>query len=431
MAALDTVDRDRAAWWGVAVLLAAALAYTVYSFAGTVVFGFFIYYATRPVYRRLRRWVRPPSVAAAVALLTLALPALLLAAYTTAVGLQELDAILTDPDVSLGRIEALLGPYIDVSSTVQDPQSLLEEPSVQAALSTVADDASAYLGFLWNVFIHLFAMLTIAFYLLRDDTRLAKWFHRRFADGDGVLKAYTDAVDRDFSNIFFGNILFAFITGIVAAVAYNGFGAVAPAGLGVPYPTLLGLLTGVASLVPVIGIKLVWIPVLGWLGLAAAQQDGGWLFVGAFGVVAAVVVDFIPDLVVRPYVSGRDLHLGLVMLAYVFGPLIWGWYGIFLGPMVLVLLVHFVRLVLPELVAGEAIEPVPRGSDVQTAERLDADGERASTDAEPSARPANQNPDEPAAGDDPLDEQRDERSPQSSETTDGSNPGDGGEPTDD
>jgi predicted PurR-regulated permease PerM len=47
----------------------------------------------------------------------------------------------------------------------------------------------------------------------------------------------------------------------------------------------------------------------------------------------------------------------MVMLAYIFGPLLFGWYGIFLGPMLLVLLVHFVALVLPELLAGAPIEP--------------------------------------------------------------------------
>jgi hypothetical protein len=121
------------------------------------------------------------------------------------------------------------------------------------------------------------------------------------------------------------------------------------------------MLTGAASLIPVVGIKLVWIPMAGWLAFTSYQGETGFVFVLAFVAVAAVVVDFIPDLVVRPYVSGRDLHLGLVILAYVFGPLVWGWYGLFLGPMVLVLVVHFGRLVLPELVAGVEIEPVPNG----------------------------------------------------------------------
>jgi hypothetical protein len=45
------------------------------------------------------------------------------------------------------------------------------------------------------------------------------------------------------------------------------------------------------------------------------------------------------------------------MFAYILGPVLFGWYGLFLGPLLLVLVVHFVRLVLPELVDGEPIEP--------------------------------------------------------------------------
>jgi predicted PurR-regulated permease PerM len=372
-----------------AAALAAVLAHVVYSFAGTFVIGFFLYYATRPVYRRLKGHLGPRTVAAMVSLLILALPAILLVAYTTAVGLQELDAVLDAQGADLGQFEALLAPYLDVSQVVEDPQSLLGEPSVQAAVSTITENAGEYLGVLASAFIHLFAVITIAFYLLRDDHRLADWFRRRFADDDGVLEAYTDAVDRDFSNIFFGNILFAFITGVVAAVSYNALNAVSPAGLAIPYPTLLGMLTGAASLIPVVGIKLVWIPMAGWLAFASFQGDAGYLFVAVFVAVAAVVVDFIPDLVVRPYVSGRDLHLGLVILAYVFGPLVWGWYGLFLGPMVLVLVVHFVRLVLPELVAGVEIEPVPNGE-----VGSDADADTGST---PSGVDGETHTDEPAA----------------------------------
>jgi predicted PurR-regulated permease PerM len=360
------VDRARAVWWTLAAVLAGVFAFTVYSFIGTFVLGVFIYYATRPVYRRLQRWIRPPTVAAIVALVTLALPAMLLAAYTTAVGLQELDQLLTTQDVDLGALGALLEPYLDVSSVVQDPEAFLNQPSVQDALQKTADNALDYIGFLTSFIVHIFAVIIIAFYLLRDDHHLAAWFRRRFTDGAGVSTAYGRAIDNDFSNIFFGNILFAFATGIIAAVSYWTLNVFSPASIAIPYPVLLGLVTGVASLIPIIGIKLVWVPLAGWLGFVAVQQDAGFGFVAMFVAVAAVIVDFVPDLLLRPYVSGRNLHLGLVILAYVFGPLLWGWYGLFLGPMVLVLVVHFVRLVLPELLAGEQIEPEPLGRDVWT-----------------------------------------------------------------
>ncbi|MGB9965354.1 AI-2E family transporter [Halobacterium sp. CBA1126] len=371
------VDRGRLAWWVVAAVLSGVLAFTVYSFLGTVVLGVFVYYATRPVYRRLERWVRQPTVRAVVALVTLALPAMLVVAYTTAVGLQELDRFVDAQNVDLGQIGTLLEPYLDVSSVVQDPQAFLNQPSVQDALAASASNALGYLGFLATLFVHLFAVVVVAFYLLRDDHRLGGWFRRRFTDGDGVAEAYARAVDRDLSTVFFGNIVFAFATGVIAAVSYATLDAFAPAGVAIPYPVLFGLVTGVASLVPVVGIKLVWIPLAGWLAVAAFRSGSGYGFVAVFVAVAAVVVDFVPDLLLRPYVSGRDIHLGLVILSYVFGPLLWGWYGLFLGPLVLVFVVHFARLVLPELLAGERISPAALGGDVVTGD----DGEQTEVSA--------------------------------------------------
>jgi hypothetical protein len=45
------------------------------------------------------------------------------------------------------------------------------------------------------------------------------------------------------------------------------------------------------------------------------------------------------------------------MLAYTLGPLLFGWYGVFLMPMLLVLVFEFARIVLPELLDGERIRP--------------------------------------------------------------------------
>jgi len=360
------IDRARLGWWVLAAVFGGAIGYVVYSFLGSFVFGVFIYYATRPVYRRLKDRTEHKNVAAAVSIFALALPALLLLAYTLAVGLSELDAFLTTRDVSLGQFEALLEPYFDVSTAIDNPSSLFEEPTIRDAVVSILGDLSSYLGFVGTAALHLFVMITLAFYLLRDDHKLAAWFRQRFSDGDGVVEAYSRVVDRDFSNIFFGNILNAAFTGIIGAISYSLINAIAPAGVAIPYPFLLGLLTGVASLVPVVGIKLVYVP----LALFITVQTGGdpalaW-FPVVFVVVSFIIVDVIPDLVLRPYVSGRGLHLGMVMLAYIFGPLLFGWYGIFLGPMILVLFVHFVRLVLPELLAGKPIQPDAVGDDVWT-----------------------------------------------------------------
>jgi predicted PurR-regulated permease PerM len=201
-------------------------------------------------------------------------------------------------------------------------------------------------------------MIALAFYLLRDDHRLARWTLVQFSDDRGVFEAFARAVDRDFNNIFFGNILNAILTGTIGAIAYTGLNMVAPQGLAIPAAALVGLIAGVASLIPVVGMKLVYVPVAIYLGVTSYLMDPtSFWFVIIFVAISFVVVDTIPDLVLRPYVSGRSLHVGAVMIAYTFGPLLFGWYGIFLMPMILVLVVNFAKYVLPELVRGSPIQP--------------------------------------------------------------------------
>jgi predicted PurR-regulated permease PerM len=383
--AVSSAKRERAAWWAGGAALALVVAFVLYSFVGTFVFGLFIYYATRPVYRRIAGRVGRRSVAAALSIFALALPALLLVAYTIAVGLQEFDRAADRFDIT--RFEEILGPYIDVSAVVQDPQSLLGSPNAVEAIRPILTDALGYLGFIGNALLHLFVMIGIAYYLLKDDRRLAAWFRRRFLAEGGAGEMYGRAVDRDFSNIFFGNILNAALTAVIGAFAYNALAFLAPAGMTIPYPTLLGLLTGAGSLIPIVGMKLVYFPVTGYLVVRAASHPDLLWFPATFALVSFVVVDVIPDLVLRPYVSGRGLHLGMVMFAYIFGPLLFGWYGIFLGPMLLVFLVHFARLVLPELLLGRPIEPEElaavdlAGEPIETGEAGSGGGEESGDEA--------------------------------------------------
>ncbi|KAB1189248.1 MULTISPECIES: AI-2E family transporter [Haloferax] len=353
-------------WWAVAAALAGAFVYVIYSFIGTFVFGLFIYYATRPIYRRIRRRVRPPSLAATVALFALALPALGLMAYAATIALREFVSYANRVSADEAPIDLrAYGIDPEFVRDVATPQALLEydfatllTPSAVSSVSDSLSVAASTFTFLGIGAIHLFIMIAFAFYLLRDDYKLSRWVRSMFADDQGILESYFRAVDRDFNNIFFGNILNAVLTGTIGVIAYSMLNVFAPAGVAIPAPALVGLLAGAASLIPVVGMKLVYVPVAIYMGgqVFLTNPPALW-FVLLFAAVSFVIVDTIPDLVLRPYVSGRSLHVGAVMIAYTFGPLMFGWYGIFLMPMILVLLVNFARLVLPELLAGKPIRP--------------------------------------------------------------------------
>jgi predicted PurR-regulated permease PerM len=354
MTALEEVNWSRNTWILYGLVLGGILAYIVWRFVGTFVFGLFIYYATRPFHRRIRRHVRQRTVAATLSLLTLAVPIVLLIAYTTAIALQELGRFQSRAD--LGPLADVLGPYIDVSAIVENPASLLQDAGGMETIQSMVDQTLSYLGLLGGTLIHAFVMFAVAFYLLRDGHRL-KRIVSAVGDEHGVLDTYLGAVDRSLSKVFFGNLLNAVMTAAIGAITFSVYNVFAPGTLQVPYPALMGVLAGVASLIPIVGMKLVWIPLAGYLGVRAYTIGEGWGFVAAFALLSIVIVDAIPDFALRPYVSGRSLHVGSVMIAYIIGPLLFGWPGIFLGPMLLVVVMQFVRIVLPELLAGREIQP--------------------------------------------------------------------------
>ncbi|MFW5978060.1 MAG: AI-2E family transporter, partial [Halohasta sp.] len=76
-----TTLRRHPVWTLVGIALLVAVAYVVQSFIGTLVFGLFLYYATRPVYDRIEGRIGQPTVAAGISIFALALPALGLVGY--------------------------------------------------------------------------------------------------------------------------------------------------------------------------------------------------------------------------------------------------------------------------------------------------------------------------------------------------------------
>ena len=388
---LSTMEfrRDRVVLWALAVALIGVLGYLAWRYVGTFVLGLFVYYVTRPVFQRIHGQIESRTLAVVVSLATIALPVLVLLGWTLSIAFQALSDFL-DSD-SPGQFEDLIKPYVDVSEFLRDVdeivRDLLADPSQIGTIdpgpfvSGLTDTILSSLGVLFNVGIHGFVVLVIAFYLLRDDHRVAKWARGTFIRDGGVLESYFRAVDRDLKNVYFGNILNALFTGILAATTYVLLNTVAPEAVRIPQAAFLGLLVGAASLVPVIGIKLVWVPVaLILIGRAVFVNPALLWFPVVFALVSVVVVDYIPDQLLRPYVSGRTLHVGAVMLAYTLGPLLFGWYGIFLAPFILVVVFEFARIIFPWLVAPEGAEIL----------EFDDDGSPPSTEADstPGARTA-------------------------------------------
>lgn len=190
---------------------------------------------------------------------------------------------------------------------------------------------------------------------MRDERRLARWFRAEIVGKRSRLDGYLRQVDEGLQSVFFGYTLTILAITLLAGVVYTGLNAIAPAGLEIPLVSLLAVVTGLASVVPLVGRTIVYAGIVGYLVVMSIRTDPATLwFPAAFYVIMGVFFDGIIRTYVRPTLSGRMFPTGLVLFAYILGPPIFGWYGIFLGPGLMVVAVLFVQQQLPRLLRGES-----------------------------------------------------------------------------
>jgi len=355
---MDT-DLRRLALGAFGLLLLAVMAYVTLNFIAALTIAVFVYYATRPIYKWLGlKTDRLPRARAVLTILFFSVPLVGLIAYTTVLILTELRNFLGEaPLESLGIGEQVaFGEVTDI-----DMEAVLQ--AYQAGefdtfISLLSENLSAVAAFVSSFFLNVLVVVIITYYLLIEGARIRRKFRRY---DNGVLTKYAEAADAELKSVLFGNLLNVIVISIVAIAVYTGYNLYVPEPAQVPAPVLAGALTGLASLIPVVGMKIVYVPLalVPVVNVLIDSRPELLVYVVGFVVVAVVLVDTVPDLLLRPYISGETTHVGLLMLAYIFGPVVFGFYGLFLVPIVLVLTLTFADEALPYLLGKEDYQGKP------------------------------------------------------------------------
>jgi predicted PurR-regulated permease PerM len=372
---VTTLSRNRVGWWIYVLVLAGAALFIGHSFVGLLVLGLFGYYATRPICDRVSTVTDSESLAAALTVLTFLIPVFLVVFYTGYRILQQLQRRTNE-----GVVSMLTSRFMELRAVPgtegTDPSFLLQHPPSLDQLTSLSsgsglEQAVNALNAIAGGVLLIGLAVALAYALLEYDDALSDGFATLVGGRETTVYTYALAVDDDLESIFFGNLLFAVVMSVVATVTYMATNLVSPSGIHVPMVFTLGFLTGVASLIPVVVGKVVYLPLVAYLGFQATETGGGgFVFVGGVLVVYFLVLDILPQSFIQPYVSGRQLNTLLLLFAYILGPILFGWYGFFLMPILFVLMLETVRIVLPELLRAE-----PIGPDVNVARDTGADPE--------------------------------------------------------
>jgi len=321
--------------WILLASLAAACLFVLRPFLAPVVWAAILAYASWPLYRKLRSALTRFNTFAALLMTLLmtcavVLPVLwllmllqseLLNAYRALAGYltrepQALPAAIRDIPW-LGNLlqEELIRYSNDPAALTREAAGWIQRSAL--ALGSVLRDISR------NFLKILFAIMTL-FFLYRDGDTIAYQSRvvarRLFGDR---LDPYANTTGMMTRAVLYGLLATAFAQGLMAGIGYRV--------VGVEGPVLLGVLTGVLSVIPAIGTGIVWAPLGVWLLVNDAVWKGVLLLIWGSLLVHPI------DNVLRPLLISNATRVPflLVLFGAIGGLTAFGLVGIFVGPVLL------------------------------------------------------------------------------------------------
>ena len=336
------LDAVRTEWRALGVCAAAA-AFAIVWIARPVgvgiLLGAFLAFSLQPFFERVAAWSRRPRLTAlgCVVVSTVGLAGVVVGLSSLfiargAVLASALMALLAPGGAArdlVERLSAQAGPFrIEPEEISARLHAAAAELAARAA-GIAATVASTTFGVLLALF---FAMMTLSFILLRW-TAIAVAAERVLP----LPPHYTRALLVELRRIGRATLLGTVITGLAQGVlAALGFWFT-----GVPEPAFFGAATAVASLVPVVGTLIVWVPV-GIVLLVTGHVARGVLALCWGGLVVVGVSDY----VIRPrLVEGGSEMPSLLTFTALFGGLeLFGLVGLLIGPVIVSLSYAILRI---------------------------------------------------------------------------------------
>ncbi len=350
---------ERIAGMAAVIILVAGCVLVLYPFITSILWAAILCFATRPLYRRLERWLGGRRNLASLCMVMMVTLVLVVPFLLVGVGLTEnlagingsvreiLQKGLPPAPAWLAKIP-VAGGYVTMwwSENAGDPERIglllkgLLQKSHNLLLAFGMDLGRGIVQLLLSIFVAFF------FYRAGESVVGTVTAGFRRIVGDHTTR-YLEVVGKTVRSVVYGILGTALAQGIVAGL---GFWIA-----GVPSPLFLGLITFFLALIIPGGPPIIWVPAMLWL---FCVRSTGW---GVFMLIYGAVVISGVDNVIRPYLisRGTDLPFVLVMFGVVGGMLAFGFIGFFLGPVLLAMGYCLLREWLEVKKAGVAEAPVP------------------------------------------------------------------------
>lgn len=271
-------------------------------------------------------------ILAALALMLISMILLVLpVAWLTSVVVDKVSPVMDDPkmiDRSFEQINNYLLSHLNINIFSSKNIAIVNEKLMGIAQSTLGGTVSM-LGNLALMYFMLYFMLTQV-----NDMEL--WLRRNMP----LKHSNVSIVMKEIKQVIFSNALgipiVAVVQGLAGMLGYFIFGST-------EY-LLMGVLTGICSVIPVVGALIIWLP----LSIYEMSQGRTWPGIGIvlWGVVVIGSVDNVARFMLQKKMS--DTHPLITIFGVIIGVNLFGFLGVIFGPLLLSIFILLVKVYIDE-----------------------------------------------------------------------------------
>ena len=209
---------------------------------------------------------------------------------------------------------------------------LLQDSNISSMVAVITRFGQAFLQGIFSFGVNIVMLLFVLYFMLIGGTRMENYCRAMLPFNATVARNVTNEIYMIVRSNAIGIPLIAVVQG---SIAYAGYLV-----CGVPSALFWGVVTCFATILPVVGTALVWVPLAAYL--AVAGSGGAAVGLMAYGVLVVTQSDNVIRFILQKRMA--DTHPLVTILGVLIGLPLFGFMGVIFGPLLLAMFVFFVHI---------------------------------------------------------------------------------------